>query len=209
MAAESPLVGLVVEGQTDVMPAGKMLRARGANADPLRTIITDGKTAWDERLLRYNRAARHAPWLVLRDSDRDGGDCPVRLRQQLLPATEQSPMLCFRLTVRAMEAWLLADAEAFADHFAVPITRVPRDPEAEDRPKVSLVNACRSSRRRDIRAGVVPPRRSRHDVGPEYTSFISDFAEAVWRPDAAAERSPSLWRALAEVERLVATGVWS
>ena len=172
-----------------------------------RRIDTRGKGGFDTRIANYNRAALRGPWLALRDSDRDSGDCPAALRQSLL-SEPQSPALSLRLAVRAVEAWLLADREAFAEHFAVPIARVPLDPEGESNPKTTLSNCARRSRRREVREGVAAPAGSA-GTGPEYSAFMLPFARDVWRPDVAAEAAPSLHRALREIDRLVAEGTWS
>lgn len=199
-------VGLVVEGHVDRVVCEKLLRSRDVAVDPRRIIITNGKSKLDARLAHYNKAARHGGWLVLRDADRDAGDCPAALRRSLL-TVPQSPPLCLRLAVRTVEAWLLADAEAFSSHFAVVRSRIPVDPEGELRPKEALVNACRASQRRDVRVGMTPP-AGKTGVGPEYTTFLSDYCRRSWRPDVAAASAPSLTRALREIDRLLTTSVW-
>ena len=132
---------------------------------------------------------------------------PAALRRSLL-TVPQSRGLCLRLAVRAIESWLLADAAAFSNHFAVSRSRVPAEPERERQPKQTLVELCRASKRRDVRSGVVPP-RGMVGVGPEYTTMIAQFCRDAWRPDAAAEAAPSLARALAEIDNLLTSGTWS
>lgn len=199
-------VGLVVEGQVDRVAADSILATRGLRVDPNRVIITGGKSRFDARLSKYNQAALLGPWLALRDSDHDAGNCPATLRRTLL-TVPQSPAMCLRLVVRTLESWLLSDAEAFSDHFSVPASKVPRDPEGLDRPKDALIKACRWSRRRDVQAGVVPPPGT-NGTGPEYTTFISRYCREAWRPDTAASAAPSLRRAFDEIDRLIADGIW-
>jgi hypothetical protein len=199
-------VGLVVEGHVDRIAAEKVLASRGVAVDPMRVIITQGRTRFDARIASYNQAARHGGWFALRDSDLDSHGCPATLRRDLL-SVPQSPALCLRLAVRTIEAWLLADADAFADHFAVPVRKVPDDPEALDRPKDALVAACRHSRRREVRTAMVPPPGSR-GTGPEYTAFIGRFGREVWRPGVAAAVAPSLGRAVTEIDRMIERKLW-
>lgn len=201
-----PLIGLVVEGATDRIAAEYLLAARNLEVDPHRVVVTGGKQRFDARLARYNQAARLAPWLALRDADRDANGCPAALRRSLL-TVPQAPALALRLAVRTLDAWLLADREAFAAHFAVPVARVPRDPETLDRPKDALTRACRSSRRRQVREAMVPPAGT-IGPGPEYTVAIGDYCRTAWRPATAAASAPSLRRALAEIDRLLAEGIW-
>lgn len=199
-------IGVVVEGQIDRVAVESILATRSLAIDPHRVIVTGGKQRFDARLATYNLAARHGPWLALRDADHDASGCPVALRRSLLTVS-QSPALCLRLAVRTLEAWLLADAEAFSAYFSVPRSTIPRDSEVLDRPKETLVNACRSSKRREVRTAMVPPPGAK-GAGPEYTAFISRFCREAWRPDVAADAAPSLRRTLLEIDRLVAAGVW-
>jgi hypothetical protein len=201
-----PRIGLVVEGATDRVAVERLLAARGLEVDPGRLVITGGKQRFDARLAKYNQAARLGPWLALRDTDSDAGGCPVALRRSLL-SDVQSPALCLRLAARSLDAWLLADREAFAAHFGVPLAKVPADPEAAPRPKEALTHACRSATRRAVRDAMVPPPGTR-GPGPEYTASITRYCRESWRPDHAAASAPSLRRALSEIDRLLDEGIW-
>ncbi len=180
--------------------------SRGVGVDPLRTIDTAGKIRFNARIDSYNQAARVGGWFAMRDSDRDAGDCAARLRGSLLSQT-QSDGLCLRLAVRTIEAWLLADAERFAEVFGVSRARIPLYPESLADPKRSLVDLCRLSRRRDVRFAVVPPNGIK-GLGPEYTNFVGSFAGTQWRPDVAALSAPSLARATEDIDQMVASGRW-
>lgn len=139
-------IGVVVEGQTDRVAVANVLATRSLVIDPNRVVITNGKQRFDARLPKYNLAARHGPWLALRDADHDADGCPVALRRTLL-TMPQSPALCLRLAVRTLEAWLLADADAFATHFAVTRSAGPETaggpgpPEGGPRQRLPVVEA--------------------------------------------------------------------
>lgn len=182
--------------------------SRSVAADPRRTYRTGGKANLDKRIRNYNRAALQTPWFALRDADHDATDCPKALRELLVPPASQSDGMCFRLAVRSLEAWLLADAEAFAETFSVAVSAVPGTPEQLSDPKGTVVNLCRRSRKSVIKKAVAPPVGSAGRVGPEYVTYISEYARGAWRPDVAAANAPSLARALREIERLVAEGFW-
>lgn len=195
-----------MEGRIDQVAVQRLLSTREHSVDPHRVIVTGGKQRFDARLVKYNEAARHGPWLALRDLDNDADGCAASLRRELL-AVPQSPALCLRLAVRTLEAWLLADRDAFVEHFAVPRSKVPGSPEELQRPKDALVNACRSSRRRDVRSAMVPPQGT-SGPGPEYTAFVTGYCRSAWRPEVAAGTAPSLRRALQEIDQLTVKGIW-
>lgn len=157
------------------------------------------KTPTDGRLRRrpYNEAAKLGKWFVLRDLDNDA-DCPGDLVGRLLPVP--SCGMCFRISMKAVEAWLLADRAAIAQFLGVPISRIPSRPDESDDPKSRLVAIARRSRTQSVRADIVPSGRTVR-VGPGYTARISEFSAHHWRPGIAAQSSPSLARCLNALAR--------
>jgi hypothetical protein len=192
------VISAAVEGDVDEAVARRLLQEAGAQ---LGTVYgKNGKLALRTRINGYNNAARRAPWVVLLDLDHDA-ECAPPLREQWLP--NPSPGLCFRIAVRQVEAWLMADGQALAGYLRVARKVVPPDPEALDNPKTAMVNLARHSRRHRVQADMVPRERSGRVVGPAYTSRLIEYVETHWRPDVAATRSESLRRAMACLERLV------
>ena len=159
-----------------------------------------GKTYLRRRISGFNQAARYSPWVVLVDLDEDA-ECAPTLRAEWLP--DPASGLCFRVAIREVEAWLLADAETLAHFLSVARRAVPDDPESLAHPKAAMVNLGRRSRRGAIRKDMVPRRGSGRAVGPAYTSRLVEFASTAWRPEVAAERCDSLKRAIRCVRTLL------
>lgn len=185
------VINLAVEGPTDEAVAVRLIHHVGAEAGVVYG--KQGKPYLRDRVSGFNHAARHTPWLVLVDLDRDA-DCAPPLRAAWLP--DPAPQLCFRVAVRAIEAWLLADADTIAEFLGIARRKVPALPETLDHPKTALVNLARTSRRKDIRLDMVPREGSGRPVGPGYTSRLIEFAGKHWRPREAAKRADSLARAI-------------
>lgn len=133
-------MSIAVEGISDVEAVKKLLNSRSIAVDESQIFVSRGKANLDRKLANYNAAAAHRPWFVLRDADRDEGDCPAAIRKTRLPLAVQNSAMCFRLAVRSLEAWLLADVDAFAATFAVARASVPVDVEQLADPKRSLVD---------------------------------------------------------------------
>lgn len=187
--ATKATVTIAVEGTTDAVVAKRLLDEAGLRSGP--EYVKGGKGALDKRLAAYNNAARFSCWLVLRDLDQDTA-CAPQLRQKLLP----SPAAHMRLhiPVRAVEAWLLADAARFSDFLSVAQSRIPSDPEAITHPKRVVIDLARKSRRRDVREALLPAPGTTAQIGPGYTASLIRFVSDVWRPHVAAQRSNSLAR---------------
>ncbi|MBI4880533.1 MAG: hypothetical protein HY812_12865 [Planctomycetes bacterium] len=195
---EPVVISAAVEGLLDEAVVRRLIEHAGGALGAVHGRC--GKPALRNRAGGYNNAARHAPWIVLVDLNGDE-DCAPSLRDAWLP--DLAPHLCFRVAVRAVEAWLIADSERLARFLGIAGTRVPREPERLEDPKRSLVDLARTSRRREIRRDMVPREGSGRASGPAYSSRVIEFVTAAWRPEVAADRSESLRRAIACVERLI------
>ena len=151
-----------------------------------------GKQYIQQNISGYNQAANYAPWLVIVDLDQDAS-CPPPLRETWLP--RPAPKMCFRVAVREIEAWLLADRMRIADFFGVDSRSVPTDVEALPDPKHAVLQLARYSRWKAIREDMLPRIGSGRDVGPAYNSrliqFVTDSLRG-WRPEVAARASESL-----------------
>lgn len=159
-----------------------------------------GKSSLRKKIAGYNNAAQHMPWIILVDLDHDF-DCAPWLRHAWL--TQPAPHLCFRVAVREIEAWLLADREKIAQFLGVALSRVPLQPEDLDNPKTTIVNLARRSRKRGIRQDMVPRPGSGRQVGPAYSSRLIEFVANDWRPDIASEQADSLKRTIRCLRALV------
>lgn len=198
MTARPVVISAAVEGIVDEAVVRKLITSLGGQPGPVYG--KNGKSALRTRINGFNNAARHAPWMVLVDLDGEQ-DCAPPLRESWLPAP--APLLCFRVAVRQVEAWLIADEEALSSYAGVARSRIPADPEGLPNAKVAMVDVARQSRRAAIRRDMVPREGSGRSVGPAYTSRLIEYAEKQWRPEVAARRSDSLRRAIACLERLI------
>ena len=114
----------------------------------------------------------------------------------------------FRVAVREVEAWILADRERLARYLQVPEARITGTPESIDYPKEYLISCARVSSSSAIRKGIVPRPGSRRTEGPVYLSLLSEFvndAERGWRPEVASAHSESLERCIHSLQNTIGT----
>ena len=158
-----------------------------------------GKNHIQKSIAGYNQAAKRSCWIVL--VDLDGDSCPGALRQSWLPTPASG--MCFRVAVREVEAWLMADTERISRFLSVSKGIVPRGVDNLKSPKDELVNIARRSRRSKIRSEMVPRIGSGRRVGTAYSSRLIEYASSPssgWRPEAARSNSSSLDRCLTDLE---------
>jgi hypothetical protein len=190
-------VTLVVEGDTDIPFAKKVLAAAGLAAKSI--VDAGGKTRLDRQLTKYNQAARHTPWVVFRDLDQDAA-CGPALVQALLPQCEA--WMCLRIPVRAIEAWAMGDPEALAKHLKVRVGALPLEPELEVDPKRTIVTIASRSTSRTVKRDLIPPPHAKRKAGPGYEASLIEFGHEQWRLGEAQKRCPSLRRCVAALIRL-------
>ena len=194
-------ISAAVEGILDEAVFRRLMKDLGAV--PGTVYGKSGKSFLLGKLQTYNQAARFNPWVILVDLDHDQ-DCAPPFKESCLP--NPAPFMYFRIAVREIESWLLADRERLAKFLGVTIQRIPHNPEELDSPKSAMVDLARRSRRRDIRENMVPRAGSGRKIGPAYTSVLIKFAGDArkgWRPHIAARESDSLSRCLHRLKGLI------
>ena len=199
--SERVIISGAVEGMLDEAVLRRLMKKMGAIAGPIYG--KNGKSFLLQKVNAYNQAARFVPWVILIDLDHDA-DCAPPFLQSCLPNPARH--MSFRVAVREIEAWLLADRERMAGFLSVGVSHIPHDPETLDSPKSTMVGIARHSRRRDVRENMVPRPGSGRKIGPAYTSLLIEFArntEHGWRPHVAAKSSYSLNRCIRRLEQLI------
>ncbi len=181
---------LVVEGQLDKIVTQKLISVTSINN--CYFIGKRGKNWILKRLHQFNNASKRMrqPWIVLMDLDQDAECAPVYLEEKLpVPA----PTMFLRLAVQEVESWLLADREGIAKFLGVSTEHVPIEVESLQKPKRTLIDIARKSRRRKVH-GMIPSPGSSGIQGKEYNSIMSEFVLYHWRPAFAVKNADSLLR---------------
>lgn len=181
----------MVEGQLEEAVTPKLLAAAGIAVPPISN-KHGGARFWADAP-RINRTARSLPVFGLVDLEQ--AECAGALIGRHLGG-KPVPGFTLRIAVRMVESWLMADAESMATALGVNRRQIPARPDLLQDPKRELTNLARRSRRIEVRSALVPSERSGARVGPGYLKFMRDYVQIQWRPVVAAERSPSLERAL-------------
>jgi hypothetical protein len=197
-----PVISSAVEGLVDEAVVKRLILESGGKPGPV--FGKNGKSHLKKQINGFNQAARLSPWLILLDLNHEF-DCAPPLKSDWLP--RPSPLMCFRVAVREVEAWLLADRKRFASFFQIPLSIIPTDPESIDNPKELVVGLAGKSGNRAIRDDMIPRLSSGRSVGPGYISRLIEFvfdARKGWRPQHAACSSDSLKRCLNRLQELAA-----
>jgi hypothetical protein len=185
-------VNLVVEGYLDQRVVEKVFAERGIKIAGIHG--KQGKDFIMSRMSGYYHGAATAGsrWLVLLDLDDD--NCAPEFLKDHSPGSNDNFML--RLAVRELESWLLADRSRIAAFLGVPKEKVPMQVESLRKPKKTIVDLARKSRKKDIRQDIPPQPGVSAQQGILYNSRMEEFVTKFWRVDVAERSSDSLRRFL-------------
>lgn len=132
-------------------------------------------------------------------TDLDTTVCAGELIRKWFSIPDDDPVLLpdeilFRIAVREIESWILADRQAWSEHIGIPVANFARSPDQLNDPKQHLLNVIRNKGRKKIHREMLPI-QSAH-IGPRYNDVLNEFIIDSWNPSRAADRSPSLKRAI-------------
>lgn len=195
----------VVEGDVDLAVMRKLLAF--ADLPFSGGTVANGKQKLKKFASAWNKAARNGgPRLILCDLDAE--PCPSGLITQFVG--QRNVNLCFRVAVREIEAWLLADAKGIARFFDISPSVVPPKPENLPKPKESMIDLARRSNILKFSESMAPRPGSGRSQGPAYSKYIIDFVTDYWSPAHAidSKRAPSLNRAFRRLTNFRGTGYW-
>ena len=149
----------------------------------------------------FNASAAFRPVVVL--TDLDALSCPIELTARWFSGIVRHPSLLFRVCVRAVESWVIADREMLASFLSVQANQIPSYPDQLSNPKLELINIARMSPNSRLRRAIVP-RGVSAKVGSGYNDVLEDFVRSKWRPNIAMKNSESLERAIRALSELSA-----
>lgn len=139
----------------------------------------------------FNNAAKGVPFIVLCDLVEN---CPPDQIKNWLRIPKH-PNLLFRIAVKEIESWLLADNIGFSSFLGINIYLIPENTDIIDKPKQYLINLVKKSPKRKLREAILPINASAR-VGPDYNGQLSIFINSIWNITRAMKNSESLNRTI-------------
>lgn len=192
-------VNLLVEGDLDEQVLRAMLKQHDQRCTIKACYGKRGKQDLIEKSGKYLQAARTSSFRCICLVDLDNDACPLALIERCLGKAQHDNFI-MRIAVREVEAWLLADREKIAAYFDISQAVIPENPDELPDPKAKIVELARRSRKSEMKRDMVPSEGSSAKTGKNYRARMGSFVDLAWRPAIAADRSPSLRRALARLD---------
>ncbi len=189
-------IQLVVEDELSGVVLRKIVEQSGKGLSVYRVLSMRGFGNIKNGIQRFINASNVIPHIVLTDLDRM--DCAPSLMKDWGVGIEDKNLL-FRVAVREVEAWLLADREGVAMYLNLPVAKMPLYPEEEKDPKQTLLNLVRKCKKRRLVDELVPTMGSSATIGPLYNARMGNFVRDCWCIERAVMNSDSLSRAVKRV----------
>lgn len=200
MPPHSLNVALVVEDELSLSVMLKVMAFTQRDYIVLRPLVERGVDNIRRSLPKYRNASRALAHIVVVDLDDE--PCAPALRAQWGLTTLPAQML-FRVAVREVEAWILADRTGFANFASILPSKVSQTPETLSDPKQTLINLVRSSRNRQLSREIVPKQGTSMSKGPLYNERLSKFVRNDWDVAAAMQAAPSLQRTVNRLQHFL------
>ncbi|MCE5249898.1 DUF4276 family protein [bacterium] len=184
-------ISIVVEDELSEEILKKIIRESGLNIVISTTYGKSGCAFIDKSINGFAQASKTIPFIILRDLDTY--ECPPVLINQKGPRIKHNNLL-YRIAVREVESWLLADREGFAAYLEISVKKIPYPTDTISNPKQFLINLARKSRIKRIKEDIVPLQYSTAQVGRNYNNCLCAFVNNLWNIAQAKEHSESLSR---------------
>lgn len=146
-----------------------------------------------KNLGNFCNLARTQPVFLL--TDLDHAPCPGGLIRDWLGKETAPPDLLFRVAVREVEAWILADHANLPLLFERKTVKAPPDPESLPDPKRHLLKLAEKASG-PVKRDLLPKDKDAATAqGLNYNARLVAFVQEHWDPARAAANAPSLARA--------------
>jgi len=190
---------LVVEDELSEAIGKKIIFEFIGFGTQIQVVRRNGSGYLKSRIEKFSELSRN--YAVLMITDLDAVSCAPELKSVWLRNIDQPENFIFRVAVREVEAWLLADPVQLAHLFGVSRTRIPPNPENIEDPKRTLLEIARKAKR-EISRDIVQVVDSRSKQGLGYNRVLCPFVENSWDLRSASQNSDSLMRACNRVAEL-------
>jgi hypothetical protein len=155
------------------------------------TLRSNGFGYLRSKMDSWCQMAEHQIMMVLTDLDQ--ANCLVEFRDQWLAQRRLPASLIFRIAVREVESWVLADHHAMRELVGQKGV-LPMQPDTLPDPKQALLGLGKTAPK-SVRDDLIRTIDGQLRQGVGYNARLTHWINTAWSPERAAERSPSLARA--------------
>ncbi|MBN1409647.1 MAG: hypothetical protein JW969_02310 [Spirochaetales bacterium] len=196
------LLHLVCEDPLSETVMQKLVNA--AFKTTLQTVVIGkrGQGYIKNKINAFNNTNESMLFFVLTDLDQY--ECPPDIINKWFDRPCRKNLI-FRIAVREVEAWLLADTRGFSDFVKLDeswIRKQTGNVEKIFNPKEILLSIVKRCKLRHLREDIIRVDKNQIKQGPGYNTRLQDFTENYWSIDRAKKNADSLFRSINSLLRL-------
>lgn len=194
-----PGIYIATEDELSTSIAQKIIKSASNDFDIYDVLCRGGYGYLKSHIQEFSNLARNVPVFLM--TDLDNNECPPSLINNWSKGRRLPENLIFRVCVKEVESWLLADHDGIKSLLGPRIGKLNDDPDTLDDPKRELLKLANKAPRR-IKNELIAEEGAAASQGLGYNLVLSDFIEKTWDLDAACARSSSLNRAYTALTNL-------
>lgn len=183
---------LAVEDELSEAVGKRLIGAYWNSEVPITTLRKNGAGYLIKNISKFCELARRD--LVILITDLDQGRCAPSLVRKWMKTKAAPDKLLFRVAVREIESWVLADRRGLSNYLGVAHGSVPKYPDTLRDPKHELIQLSRKAKR-SMRDAIVPQHGVAAKQGLGYNDALTPFVHMHWSIEKAERESDSLRRA--------------
>lgn len=190
---------LAVEDELSEVVGMRIIKEYLGDEIHVKVLRKNGFGYLKSKIANFSEISRQYAVVMITDLDQE--ICAPNLKLKWLKNLQPPEKFVFRVAVKEIEAWLLADAPQLSEFLGVRQHAIPTDVEAIEDPKAALVEIAKRAKR-NLRMDIVPEGQSKAKQGLGYNRALRPFVESNWDVNYAAQNSDSLKRACQRVAEL-------
>lgn len=188
---------VATEDELSEAVAVRMLREEYGKNVTMKCIRKGGFGYLMKNIDSFCNISKRNPVLMLADLDKI--KCAPILIRKWFGANPQPVGFRFRVVVREIEAWLLADRDAVARLLKISTNKIDNEPEKLDDAKRYLLELAAKAPL-ELRHELLPVRGSAASQGFGYNGRLVKFVNELWSPRRASTSSDSLKSAIGRIK---------
>lgn len=194
-----PFITIATEDELSEAVGSRLVAEVLPNFEVVQKLRRGGNGYLKSKCQNFNQMATRHPVLLI--TDLDNSACASALIESWFGILPRNANLKFRVAVREIESWLLADHLGMQNLLVNGANNITPNPDQLPNAKEYLLHRAKRAPR-EIKNDLVRSKGALATQGLGYNARLCAFAREAWEPARASQRSSSLARAIQRLREL-------
>jgi hypothetical protein len=194
-----PYITIATEDELSEAVGDRLVAEILPNFEISQRLRKGGNGYLKNKCMNFNKMALRHPVLLI--TDLDNAACASGLIESWFAGQILNQNLIFRVAIREIESWLLADHQGMRQLLEKGANKITLTPDQLQNPKEYLLE-CAKRAPRGVRNDLIRAKGALALQGLGYNSRLCMFVRDTWEPERASTRSDSLDRAIRRLREI-------